>query len=62
MLSEKTLWGFGEYFASYHSNIMFCLLSSSGPGPDIREYLWESKVYRWTEEDVVRVRDGQGWF
>ena len=30
MLSEKTLWGFGEYFASYHSNIMFCLLFTVG--------------------------------
>ena len=26
------------------------------------EYFSESKVFRWTQEEVVRVRNGQGWF
>ena len=27
-----------------------------------REYFMESEVFRWTQEEVIWVRDGQGWF
>ena len=29
---------------------------------DIREYFRESKVFRWTQEDILRVMNDQGWF
>ena len=28
----------------------------------IREYFRESKVFRWTQKELVWVRNGQGWF
>ena len=27
-----------------------------------REYFTELKVFRWTQEGVIWVRNGQGWF
>ena len=27
-----------------------------------REYFMELKVFRWTQEEVIWVRNGQGWF
>ena len=27
-----------------------------------REYFMELKVFRWTQEEVTRVKNGQGWF
>ena len=28
----------------------------------LREYFMELKVFRWTQEEVIWVRNGQGWF
>ena len=27
-----------------------------------REYFMELKVFRWTQDEVIWVRNGQGWF
>ena len=32
------------------------------PREYFREYFMELKVFRWTQEEVTRVKNGQGWF